>query len=101
MMTMQRRGKRGTEGTAVVQHRDRMRNSACQAAWLNVETLGHVARLRGRPPSSAPFLIECPVCPEFIDHAWCESIAWEWATIHDEREAHDAGTAYVVGPGAV
>ncbi len=57
---------------------------------------GKAARGGGRPPTSRPYLIECPVCPDFIDHAWCESIAWEWASVHDEVEGHDAGTAYVV-----
>lgn len=54
------------------------------------------ARAAGRPPVSYPYLIECPVCEDFIDHAWLESIAWEWASVHDEVEEHEAGTAYVV-----
>ncbi len=52
----------------------------------------------GRPHSSEPYVIECPVCPEFIDHAWCESVAWEWASVHDEVEGHERRTAYVVRP---
>lgn len=52
----------------------------------------------GRPNSSRLYVIECPVCPEFIDHARCESVAWEWADIHDEVEGHEGRTAYVVRP---
>ena len=41
------------------------------------------------------YLVECPICEDQVDHAWSESIAWAWATVHDEVEGHEAGTAYV------
>jgi hypothetical protein len=42
------------------------------------------------------YLVECPICEDQVDHAWSEPIAWAWATVHDEVEGHEAGTAFVV-----
>ncbi len=42
------------------------------------------------------YLVECPICETQVDHAWSEAIAWEWATVHDEVEGHEAGTAFVL-----
>lgn len=52
---------------------------------------------RQTPAGKEPcYLVECPICGGQVDHGGSESIAWAWATVHDEVEGHEVGTAYVV-----